>query len=79
MNQNEAKLWMNRFEVEEKRIEFVINNSLAQSNNLKIQHITLKVEEIRRDCRLHLLGIKLYCSKFLFSIIRGIFRADSNI
>ena len=55
MNQNEAKLWMNRSEVEEKRNEFVINNSLAQSNNLKIQYITLKVEEIRRDCRLHLL------------------------
>ena len=46
MNQFEVKLLMNQFEVKEKRIEFVINNSLAQSNNFKIQHITLKVEKI---------------------------------
>ena len=34
------------------RVEFVMNNSVAQSNNFKI-HITLKVEEIRIDCRLY--------------------------
>ena len=36
----------------ETRNEFVINNSLAQSNTFKTQHITLKVDEIRRDSRL---------------------------
>ena len=46
MNQFEVKLLMYQFEVKEKRIEFVINNSLAQSDNFKIQHITLKVEKI---------------------------------
>ena len=45
INQFEVKLWVNQFEVKETRIEFVINNYLAQSNNFKIQHITLKVEK----------------------------------
>ena len=42
MNQFEVKLWVNQFEVKETRIEFVVNNPLAQSINFKI-HITLKV------------------------------------
>ena len=58
MNQFEVKLWMNQFEVKGTSIKSVFNNSLAQSNNFKIQRITLKVEEIRRDCRLHSLRSK---------------------
>ena len=55
MNQFEVKLWVNQFEVKETRIEFVINNSFAQSNNFKIQHITPKMEGRRRYCRLRVL------------------------
>ena len=43
MNQFEVKLWVNQFEVKETRVKFVINSSLAQSDNFKIQHITLKL------------------------------------
>ena len=50
-NQFGVKMWVNRFQVKEMLIEFVINNSLQQRNNFKIKHITLKVKEIRRDCR----------------------------
>ena len=58
MYQYEVNLWVNQFEFKKTCIELVINNCLAQSNNFKIQHITLKVEEIRRDCRYH--EIKYY-------------------
>ena len=51
MNQFEVKLWVNQFEVKETRVEFVIDSSLAQNNNFKIQ---LKLKETPRDCRLHL-------------------------
>ena len=37
---------MNQFEVKGKRFEIVINISLVQSNNFKIQHITLNVGKI---------------------------------
>ena len=39
------ELRMNQFGVKETRIEFLINNFIAQSNNFKI-NIKLKVEEI---------------------------------
>ena len=67
MNQLEIKLWVNESKVKETRLEFLINNSLSKSNNFKIQHVTLKVEET------------WYCTKFLFSIIKSIFRTQSNI
>ena len=35
MSQFEVKLWVNKFEVKKTCIEFVINNSLSQSNNFK--------------------------------------------
>ena len=56
MNQFEVKLWVNQFEVKETRVEFVIDSSLAQNNNFKIQ---LKLKETPRDCRLHLLWNKV--------------------
>ena len=56
MNQFEVKLWVNQSEVKETRVEFVIDSSLAQNNNCKIQ---LKLKETPRDCRLHLLWNKV--------------------
>ena len=47
INNFEVKLCVNLFEAKETRIKFI--NSLAQSHNSKIQHITLKMEEIDRD------------------------------
>ena len=39
---------MNQFEVRQTCIQFLINNSVAQSNNFKIK-IKLKLEEIRKS------------------------------
>ena len=41
-------LGMNQFEVRQTCIQFLINNSVAQSNNFKIK-IKLKLEEIRKS------------------------------
>ena len=49
VNQFDVKLWVNKNK--ETHTEFALNNSLLQSNKFKI-HITLKVKEICRDCRL---------------------------
>ena len=40
---------MNQFEFRQTRIVFVIINSLAQSNDSKIQFVALKVEEIHTE------------------------------
>ena len=53
MHQFEVKLWVNQFKFKKTCLEFVINNCLVQINSFKIRHITLKVEEIHRDCRCH--------------------------
>ena len=41
--------WVNRLEVKDTCIEFVINNVARLGNNVKIK-LNLKVEEICRDC-----------------------------
>ena len=60
-----------QFEFKDAWTDFVINNIPAQGNNVKIK-MNLKVEWICRDCSLNFLLDKCHCTRFLFSIIRGI-------
>ena len=63
--------------IKEMRIGFLIDNSIAQGNNFKI-NIKLKVEEICRDCRLDFLWNNWNCIKFYLAVTYLRWSALSN-